>query len=95
MLRQEIKTEVKSRLENLESRVKIYFDEHNHACKQDFKQYEQHFKENLSKISHYMQELHDGHIAEINSFKREKDDQVIINNMMVKKVQKLEKFTAS
>ena len=33
-----------------------------------------------------MQELHDGHIAEINSFKREKDDQVIINNMMVKKV---------
>jgi hypothetical protein len=42
-----------------------------------------------------MQELHDGHISEINSFKREKDDQVIINNMMVKKVQKLEKFNTS
>ena len=40
ILRQEIKTEVKNKLENLESRVKIYFDEHNHACKQDFKQYE-------------------------------------------------------
>jgi len=92
ILRQEIKTEVKNKLENLESRVKIYFDEHNHACKQDFKQYEQHFKENLNKISHYMQELHDGHISEIGSFKREKDDQVIINNMMVKKVQKIEKL---
>jgi len=37
VLRQEIKTEVKNKLESLENRVKIYFDEHNHVCKQDFR----------------------------------------------------------
>jgi hypothetical protein len=32
---------------------------------------------------------------EISSYKKEKDDQVIINNMLVKKMQKIEKFSLS
>ena len=32
---------------------------------------------------------------EINGYKKEKDDQVIINNMLVKKMQKIEKLNAN
>jgi hypothetical protein len=40
MLRQEIKVEVKNKLDSLEGRIKIYFEEHNNACTADFKSYD-------------------------------------------------------
>ncbi len=43
----------------------------------------------------YISEIHDGHISEISNFKREKEDQIIINNMLVKKVQRIEKLLSS
>lgn len=43
----------------------------------------------------YIQEIHETHITEIQSFKREKDDQIIINNMLINKFKKLERFPAS
>jgi hypothetical protein len=95
MLKQEIKVEIKNKLDSLEQRIKIYFEEHNQACNSDFKSYEAHFKENLGKMTMYMQEMHDGHIAEITNFKREKDDQVLINSMLVKRVQKIERYNQS
>lgn len=38
----------------------------------------------------YVQEVHASHIAEINNFKKEKNEQVLVNQMLVKKVQTLE-----
>lgn len=85
-LRADIQKEVNERLTELEKKVSIYFEEHNDKCKKDFKMYESHFLDSVNKMNTYIQEIHDGHIAEIASFKKEKDDQVIINNMFVKKI---------
>lgn len=74
----------------MERKVQNYLEEHTHVCKKDFKGYEEHFHENVGKMNAYISEIHDSHISEMTTFKREKDDQVIINNMLVKRLQRVE-----
>ncbi len=93
ILKQEIKTEIKEKITGIENRLKVYFDEHNGQCKKEFLAYEAHFKDNMSKMNLYIQEMSDTISHEISGYKKEKDDQVIINNMLVKKMQKIEKFS--
>lgn len=93
MLKQEIKTEIKEKITGIENRLKVYFDENNSQCKKEFLAYEAHFKDNMSKMNLYIQEMSDTISHEISGYKKEKDDQVIINNMLVKKMQKIEKFS--
>jgi hypothetical protein len=64
----------------------MFFDEHNTKCKKEFLGYEAHFKENMSRMNLYIQEMSDTISHEISTYKKEKDDQVIINNMLVKKM---------
>jgi hypothetical protein len=78
-------------MDSLENKVKHFIEEHAVGCKKDFAGYDAYFKENVNKMNAYISEVHDGHIKEIVNFKKEKDDQVIINNMLVKKVQRIEK----
>ena len=93
LLKQEIKAEIKDKITGIDNKLKIYFDEHNSQCKKEFLGYEAHFKENMSKMNLYIQEMSDTISHEINGYKKEKDDQVIINNMLVKKMQKIEKLS--
>ena len=93
LLKQEIKAEIKDKITGIDNKLKVYFDEHNSQCKKEFLGYEGHFKENMSKMNLYIQEMSDTISHEINGYKKEKDDQVIINNMLVKKMQKIEKLS--
>ncbi len=95
MLKQEIKAEIKDKVTAIDNKLKVYFDEHNGQCKREFLAYESHFKDNMSKMNLYIQEMSDTISHEINGYKKEKDDQVIINNMLVKKMQKIEKLNAN
>lgn len=78
---------VAQKLDEFENRLKYLFEEHNYECKDEFKLYEQHIKDNVLKMTAYVQEVHANHIAEINNFKKQKDEQIIVNQMLVKKMQ--------
>ena len=95
ILKQEIKAEIKDKVSSIEGKVKMYMDEHNASCKKEFLSYETHFKESMSRMNLYIQEMSDTISHEISGYKKEKDDQVIINNMLVKKMQKIEKLSLS
>lgn len=94
-LRSEIVTMVRDKVDSLEKKVRMFIEDHSVGCKKDFQSYETYFKDSVNKMNAYISEVHDGHIKEIIAFKKEKDDQVIINNMLVKKIQKLEKAIQS
>lgn len=90
-LKNEINSVVKEKLKALEDKVSKILAEHDQTYKRDFLEYKTHFKETEEKLNAYITEIHDGHIREIQKFKGEKDDQVVINSVMVKRLQKLEK----
>jgi hypothetical protein len=90
-LKNEIHSVVKEKLKALEDKVTKVIAEHNQNYQKDFLEYKTHFKETEEKLNAYITEIHDGHIREIQKFKAEKDDQVVINSVMVKRLQKLEK----
>ena len=77
---------VSEKLETFERRLKYLIETHEGSCKGEFKMYEQHIKEQVTKMTTYVQEVHANHIAEISNFKKEKNEQLIVNQMLVKKV---------
>lgn len=48
--------------------------------------YEAHIKDQVLKMTAYVQEVHANHISEIAIFKKEKDEQIIVNQMVIKKL---------
>ena len=85
-LKSEILGAVNEKLGAVEKKMIKFIEDHSNQYKKDYSNYEEHFKDTVAKLNAYMGEMHDGHIKEIQKFKSEKDDQVIINNMFVKKI---------
>ena len=52
--------------------------------------YENHIKEQVLKMHEYVSEMHSNHIGEIAIFKREKNEQLLVNQMLVQKVQSMD-----
>eukprot|EP00347_Sterkiella_histriomuscorum_P011845 403370885 len=91
-LKKEVSNMVAEKLENFERRLKYLIEQHEGNCKDEFKMYESHIKEQVKKMTAYVQEVHANHIAEINNFKKEKNEQILVNQMLVKKVQSVEQW---
>ncbi|CDW87867.1 UNKNOWN [Stylonychia lemnae] len=91
-IKKEIDELVNQKLETFELRIKYLINQHEQQCKDDFKMYEDHVREQVTKTTQYVQEVHANHIVEIQSMKKEKTDQTLINQMIVKKIQGIEQL---
>ena len=89
-LKKECEQQVQIQLDMFEKRLNYLISEHEASCKAEFKMYETHIKEQVLKMNEYVTEMHSNHIGEIASFKREKNEQLLINQMIVQKMQSMD-----